>query len=368
MKGMKGEGEAIILVIALIVGIIAFLLIFSGGIFGGGGFIFGSTALPTQSFSDNVVSVNNKLISDQTPFDGQQTSIEFSVRNNGQGTVKGVEVVLEPPTGFTSSMTCGKQTSCKFDLEEGDEIDVVIKLIANEGISQIVNSDIKYSVRYPYTGEREAHIPIVKDRRDLPRGQSFFVSDPSIGPIEARIGTPPSRPTINGGSAVYALDDIDFEIKFDISRIGGGFFSNVAPIELNDNQLKISGTNVDLVFCDKVDETSGNLKEADGFEIPFSITCDFKPTATEQPVTDGRILIEYSYDYRLSFSDSFTIRPREVKEIETETSEGTDETGGDGFDTTDLIGGDSEEPVTEEGPGNPGSIGQVGGADLPGHR
>ena len=356
MKSTKGEGSEILIVIALIVGIIAFLLIFGGslglGNIGAGLGGFGGTALPAQTYSDNVVSVQNKLVSDSTPFNGQQTSIEFTVGNNGQGSVENVEVVLEPPTGFSSVLTCGKQSTCKFNLEEGEEIDVLIKLTADPTISQIIASDVKYSVKYPYSGEREAHIPIVKTRSDLPRGQSFFVSSPSIGPVEARIGTPPSRPTINGGSSVYALDGIDFEVKFDISRVGGGLFSSVAPIELNKDQLKITGTNLQIGFCDKIDEKTGTLKDADGFEIPFSVTCDFRPTASASQVTDGVIKVEFNYDYKLSFSDSFTIHPREVKEIDTGTTEGIE--GEEGIEAVDVVG-DGADPVE-----NIGSDGQQG--------
>lgn len=260
---MKGQGGVAILTLVVIIAAVVIVFLYAGNT--GFGFLGG---LQPLTFSNDVVAVSNKLVSDYSPHVGEKTTIEFSVRNQGRGKVSGVEVHLDNPTGFTSSLKCGDQSSsqdtqassCKFDLEQGDGRDIVISLTANEGITQVIPVQISYYVQYPYKGSREIHIPVVNSKNDLPKNQHFFVDEPGYGPIQVSVSPPDSRPTANGGSEIFAVSDIPIVMGFSVDNVGGSSSGNVQPVLMKGKDFTITPTNLVPTYCDKIDIQSGSLK------------------------------------------------------------------------------------------------------------
>lgn len=330
---MKGDsGAAIVVVVLIIVGIVALFLYFGNQ----GISFFGFWNVQPIVYSNDVVTVSDNFVSDKVPYEGQRTTIEFTVRNNGKGIMDGkngkgpVEVSLDPPTGFTSSVKCGDKPSCKFDLDEGEAVDVVVTLTAISGITQIIPVDVRYSVNYPYAGEREIHIPIVSSKNELPKGQSSFTSDPTFGPIQVSITPPAARQVSDGGSAIFTItgakeeDRIPVELGFRVDNVGSGGFGTVEPLLMSGDDLKLALTNFKTDFCDKIDPATNTLKVKEsvnpdlvssGQEVPFDVSCTFEPTSTES-VADGVIKINYKYNYKISFSEQFSILPKGVPKIE----------------------------------------------------
>lgn len=311
MKGQAAVAAVIIIVIAIVV-----LFVYFGQ---GGISLPGFTGAQEIVYNNAVVTVTDKMVSDRVPFDGQKTTIEFTVRNNGKGEVKGVSVSLEPPTGFTSSLKCGDASSaarkCTFDMDEGDATDVLITLTALEGITQILPVDVRYSVEYKYSGEREVHIPVVGDRDDPPRGQTFFTGDSSIGPLQISVTPPPARQTADGRSAVFAVSGIPFKLDFSISDVGGVGTGSVEPVVLKGNQLTLeTSQNLKIIFCDKIDADTKALKDDE--EVPFDESCRFEATGAGGEVADSSVKIKLNeYAYKISLVDSFTIVPRESRDV-----------------------------------------------------
>ncbi len=329
---MKGQsGAAVVVVLLIIVGIVALFWYF--GSFGGQGNLLNLFS-PVQPvvYSNDVITASDKFVADNVPYEGQLTTIEFTVRNNGKGVMDGkfgkgpVEIVLEPPTGFTSSVKCGDKSSCIFSLEEGEAVDAVITLTAIKGVTQIIPTDVRYSVSYPYAGEREIHMPIVSDKDELPKGQSFFVSEPSFGPIQISVTPPKARVAPDGSSAVYAISGIPVKLEFTVENVGSGGFGTVKPVFMQGDDLKLTLANFETVSCNKIDPATNALKSEEpeggsqlvvsGQEVPFDVSCTFKPIAGKESVTDGVIKINYKYNYKILFSEQFNILPIGVPKIE----------------------------------------------------
>lgn len=330
---MKGDsGAAILVVVLIIVGIVALFLYFGNQ----GISFFGFWNVQPIVYSNDVVTVSDNFVSDKVPYESQRTTIEFTVRNNGKGIMDGkngkgpVEVSLDPPTGFTSSVKCGDKPSCKFDLDEGEAVDVVVTLTAISDITQIIPVDVRYSVNYPYTGEREIHIPIVSSKNELPKGQSSFISDSTFGPVQVSITPPAARQISDGGSAIFTItgakeeDRIPVELGFRVDNVGSGGFGTVEPLLMSGDDFKLTLTNFKTGFCDKIDPATNTLKVKESFnpdlvssgqEVPFDVSCTFEPTSTES-VADGVIKINYKYNYKISFSEQFNILPKGVPKIE----------------------------------------------------
>lgn len=366
---MKGQA-ALLIIVLIVVGIVA-LFYFSGS----SGFSLASLGFTGQGivYSNDVIQVTDKLVSDNQPYDGETTSIEFTVKNAGKGPIDGkngrgpVEVSLEPPTGFTSIMKCGDKPSCKFTMDEGEAVDVTISLTAQKGVTQIIPVDVRYSVKFPYSGEREAHIPIVKDKNSLPKGQSFFVGDSTYGPIQVSVTPPDSRTTPNGGSAIYAVDNpsvtTPVKMQFSVSNVGNGGAGLVRPVFMQGDDLKLVLRNLAIQHCDKIDENTGALKvqvsgsgsstqvsdstsgsqtqdqnsaspptvpttqqssssqtPTIGQKVPFDVTCTFLPKAASD-FTDGVMGFQYKYTYEISFLDQFEILPTNVPKIQNPTGQ-----------------------------------------------
>ena len=250
---MKGDSWIIAVIILALVGFIAFIFMSANGgtgfnFFGGGG----------QVFSNDVLTVYDHIISDRAPYDGEKTTIEFSVKNAGKGKLENVEIVLDPPTGFTSQIKCGSFGSCKFTLEQGDAIDVLITLTAVKGVTQIVPVDVRYSIKYPYKGEREVQVPIVANRKEVPKGQTFLMSDNSYGPVQVSFSTPEARET-GQGSSVFAVSGIPMKLEMGLSDVGGSQGGIVRPVLMKGDDFKLVTSNFKIVFCDRLG-TDGTLK------------------------------------------------------------------------------------------------------------
>jgi hypothetical protein len=315
----KGEGEsAIVIVGIIIVGVIVLYLYFQNA----SNLSLPGFLQPGIVYSDDVIQVVDKFIYDQSVFEGQTTTIEFTVVNNGPKDIKGVKVSLDPPTGFKSSIKCGNKPSCNFDLQKGELVDVTIYLTANKGVTQVTSSDIHYSVSYNYDGEREFRIPIVNNKNP-PAGQGFLASSNSYGPVHLEYDMPKSRPISGGGSVVYAYSDIPFDISFHVVHVGSSF-NHVEPILMSGEMLKFDRLDgFDILRCDKIDKNTKALIEFNnnvgdrllpfgGFEVPFDFECTFQPNKKEE-FYDGIISFKWKYPYKISFFDTLTILPKGEK-------------------------------------------------------
>lgn len=361
---MKGDSAAAVLIIVLIIiGIVALFYFY------GGGFLSGFSGIISQQpivYSNDVIQVSDKLVSDSEPYAGQKTTIEFTVRNAGDKNVKGVSVDLEPPTGFTSAVKCGEKSSCTFDLDRGDAADVVITLTAipKEQVTQLIPVTVRYSVKYSYNGEREIHIPIVGNKNELPKGQSFFVSEPTFGPVQVQVTPPDSRQAPDGSTSVYAIggtNPIPIELGFSVQGVGSGFYGSPEPLVMQGDDLKlVLDKNFKPLHCDNIDteKVSGNsfpLKvkplgtQEVGIEVPFDVKCTIEPAA--QKLTDGVVKINYNYVYKISFSDIFVILPTSIPDIVPPA-----ETGG-----TSVLGQKTIKDAGSASVQSANSIGKTGG-------
>lgn len=365
---MKGDsGTAVIAIIVLVIAVVVLFLYFGGS---GALSVFGLSYVQPIVYSNDIITVSDKFVSDNVPYTDQETTIEFTVKNNGRGATKGVQVILDPPTGFTSQMKCGDRESCTFDLPEGDSVNVLITLKAISGVTQIIPTDVRYSVKYPYEGFREIHIPIAASKDTLPKGQVFFVSDATYGPIQLSVTPPQPRPTADGGSAEFAVSGISVEVGFRVDNVGGGGFGTVKQVVLRggdaSNYLKFSKLdNLDIVFCDKIDATTKELKAISGiskigqtgFEVPFDISCTLKPTG-KGDITDGLIRADYKYDYEIDFSEKFSILPKCVPKIQSTSGLVTPDencpTGGATASSDSTTSGSAPSDTSSSTP-NPGS-------------
>lgn len=275
---MKGDSWIVAVIILAILAFVFYIFYSAGGaglgLFGGGsGYVF----------SNDVLTVYDHIISDRAPYDGEKTTIEFSVKNAGKGTMKGIEVLIDPPTGFASQIKCGSFGSCKFDLEQGDAVDVLITLTAVQGVTQIIPVDVRYSIKYPYKGEREVQVPIVANRKEVPRGQTFLMSDNSYGPVQVSFSTPDARET-GQGSSVFAVSGIPMKLEMSVSDVGGSQGGTVRPILMKGDDFKLVLSNFKTIFCDRLDAASNTLKVGSGTTSPTTST---SKTATPTSGTQG---------------------------------------------------------------------------------
>lgn len=356
MTEMKGDSTGAIVVIVLIVIVIVAVFLLYGNIFNG--------ANGPIIYSNDGISIEQKFVFDRAPYEGQKTTIEFAVKNNGKGEVEKVKLSLEPPTGFKSHLLTrcddifknsfiGNPSWCEigegkfnyeFNLEEGDAEFSMITLEAISGITQVIPVSVRYSISYPYKGEREFHMPIVLTRDDLPKGQTYFISDSTYGPIQVDVVPPASREVPSGGTAVYAIAGTQIKFDFSVSNVGTSQYGAIDPVIMSRDDLKLSLKSFKPVFCDKMDEASdGTLKlkdiyaseEKSGFvtrlTVPFQVKCVLEAVGKEGEVVDGSVKFDFNYNYRISVVDNFNIIPRGVPKVLPEEPEKNNQEAGGEF-------------------------------------
>ncbi len=311
---MKASSNPIIIII-FILAIGGFAYIYStGGIPSSFQFESGT---PLILYNNEIIKISNKFISDNSPFSGQSSNIEFVLTNVGNaGTIKGVNIELNPTTGFNSDITCNNLSCSNLEILEGEDVNVIISLTAltrEEGITQITPVDVRYSISFPYIGEREASIPILNNRNTLPQGQKFSLGHQSNGPIGVNI-IPPSPRSTGDTTEIFAINEIPIKITYSFNNLGNSFGGVINPITFKENQINIITSNLEYIFCDKLND-SGTIKEdINKIDIPFQIICTYEPKSVDD-FTLGNIKVKYEYNYKISFTDKFIINPKEATEI-----------------------------------------------------
>ena len=304
MKGVSGGAVVLILLILVVVG-----YLFLSGAFTGQQCLVNCG---TVSYSNNVISLENKIVSVVNPISGSKTNIEFNVKNNGDKTVNDVSVDFGNPAGFSAvNLDCGtgaqkkSATSCSFNLDSLDDRKIVTTLTA-ASFSSLTTVDIFYKIEYPYSGSRSGMIPVLgKNVASLPPGISFTQAPGTIGPVQATIQPPVGALGQQGGATShenFAKEGRQFHITFDIQNIGNAKQVILAKQKI----LTLDGA--DIEACNKLDNSGMMLGDE---KLPLTVQCTLTPTFTNIELYKFiNVNVNYQYDYTLQFTDRFTILPK----------------------------------------------------------
>ncbi len=299
----KGQAAAGIIAIAVIVLVLIFVFMY-----------YKPQTNHGIEYKNDIVTVEETVVSNSNPSPGSTTSISILIKNNGDKPVD-VEVNFDNIAGLNfKELYCesGKQEfhSCIF--EEIDPLDIrniVLTLEVPE--ETISNPFVEYYVKYTYSGYRKANIPIVDNILRTPIGK-FSQSEPSIGPVVLEFEFPAQKEIRKDSQVIkeyWVVADNPFELKVKLRHVGS--LSNIEPIKIKKGSLILdlrgnfrvaSGLKCDF------EEKDGKLYSKEDIEVPGELKCNLESTLTPEPETLGTIWAEFTYDYQYRRKEGFTIK------------------------------------------------------------
>lgn len=326
---IMGKGAAaaiIILLIIVVIGAVFILPMLQDG-------IRPSDGEPLIEYSNDIIQVEFKTISNKEPVVGSKSAISFWVVNKGDKSVNlTVNFFDWPGFGKPELKECGAQlgradsgenssVKCIFDNEDGDNnlksLDrrrIVLELPAVQPGTHLVS----YSLNYTYNGSREAFIPIVDGSTITKPPTAFRQSDPTVGPVAVSFKPPIGRETEEDGRMIqenFAVKGELFTLEFTIDHIGRPS-GKLVPIKLE--EMKVLANKIvpdaENIWCNALDFEPKNdgwallepNKEED-LSLPLDVICTFRATDKVDGLETATIKVEFSYPYEFIITDDFTI-------------------------------------------------------------
>lgn len=308
---MRGQAAFAVILIIAIIAVVGYLLYSSGG--------FPGQSIGTVTYSNNVLSLDDKTVTSRTTFPGDTIGIGFNLQNNGDREISDIRVSFNLPAYVESStIKCGfvadslKGSFCDIrSIESLDQqpVSLDMKLVGDIGTSSSISIPVTYSVRYNYDGENFIRIPVVDDPDLVPSGLSYTIGTPTYGPVQVTIDPPVGREREVAGTRVvenFAFQDKPVSFKFRFSDVT----SSRSLVKLTREGLKITLDGLQLIpgGCDRLDD-SLNLKN-DEEELPLSISCSMRAVpSADGGVRFGEIHVSYAYEYTISGTENFVVTP-----------------------------------------------------------
>lgn len=311
----KGAGAGIVIVILLIVVV-------------GGIFLFypdiikikpGVEVQPIE-YKNDVITLENYMVTNRAPYENSITTIEFDVKNNGDKTIPYVEVYFFNRGGFTfEELKCEEVNSekvgnekCIFkNLESLDTRSVLLTLKAPDAEILTIDRTVSFSVKYDISGSREALIPIVDGITKKEPSGKFSQSTPSYGPVALDIEPKLEREIIIEGETTkeyWGVYGRTFETEFKFKHVGSE--QEVVDVNISKGKVmfKLSGLDVSG-DCD-FDKYQDYWYSKKWIIVPYdTLFCNFKPTEN-LPEYTAVITAEFSYIYEYLRDETFVVQPR----------------------------------------------------------
>jgi len=295
-------------------------------------------------YSNDIITVEERVVSTLNPYAGSTTTIDFLVQNNGDR-IEGVDVEVNffdiPGFNVTrlhcqNNETLAEGIGCYFrHIPPLDVRKVALTLQAppSDIIATPTTFTLSYYIAYNYTGYRKADIPVIDDITRHEPIAKFSQSTPSYGPVVFDFEPPVGREKKEDGKIIkeyWGVQGRPFEVKMRIEHVGSSSVGSVQPINISKGSVKL--------------ELKGDLRRAKGFPcnfcnatrpgdcpsemqdvligkdgrylfsekdviVPSELMCNFETTKTTQPEVIATIWAEFSYTYKYIRTETFTVQP-----------------------------------------------------------
>ena len=315
-----GKGQSGLLLL-IIIGIVVIVLFVAPQIFNS------STPVEPVRYRNDIITLENFEVSNLRPVKGSIITVSFDVTNNGDKSVDDVVIDLSGSTLATKDsidiIECQlgeinvKKKACLF--KKIDSLDSR-KVTVNFRASDTGPKNILVKVGYPYSGTREALIPIIDDKTIKRPPAQFRMSQPSFGPFSVEI-IPPTKG--------WAISDQPFEMKFKL-RYTGSTAAGVPTEGLNSLKIDEKRFLIDLSKELKVmekdkggylscqfepgvspdDKDSYPMINKRGIEVNKEYTCNLQATVKPGELFGykaGTISVKFFYDFEFQRIQSINV-------------------------------------------------------------
>lgn len=292
---------------------------------------FAGCTISEERIHPDVITVPEEdyVVHNTQPFAGDATTIEFNVVNEGKDTMNGIEVNFFDPSVFkVLSLNCGTKSSksgeksCILDnMESGKTRKVAITLLApDDDIKSPTPVDVKFYIKYDFTGSRTAIVPVVESVEEPPK--EYKPSGPSDGPVQLEFTPPVGGEQKQGQQTIerqWAHKDIPFEMKMSFKHVGSKKFGDVKePIVIKAGNLKIDldGAKVASIggkgVCRFFNDQGKSVVSKEDILVPDEISCSFISSREDFDKYYNMVFdASFTYTYQIIKTERFVIRPIE---------------------------------------------------------
>lgn len=271
-------------------------------------------------YKNDVITLENYMVTNKAPYGGSTTTIEFDIKNNGDKTISSVEVYFFDLGGFTvEELKCEEanpenNVKCVFkDIDPLDtrSVSLVLKAPSTERLA--IERSVSFYVEYGIEGSREAIIPIVDGISKKEPSGKFSQSKPSYGPVILDIKPKLEREIIVEGKNIkeyWGVYGKPFETEFKFNHVGTVGKTEDIIIPQGKVKLKLSGLKPHKdKYCDFVEQDDYWSSNKD-VKVPYgSLFCSFIPTEEGLAEYGAVISAEFSYIYRYLIEETFVVQP-----------------------------------------------------------
>jgi len=303
----KGSVGAIIAII-LIIAIIGFVI-----------FYFRRGEEGEKQIND-IITIESSSISTTTPYPGGTVTINLLIKHNGEKNLERVEVNFFDFPGFELvGLYCDRKkvrgSKCVFqNLEPYDtkEISITFRVPLQ---NYLKNPKVSYSIKYEYSGDRGAMIPIIDGvTREEPLA-SFQQAPPTQGPVVASFELPVQSWKEEDNRRIplhWGVKDQPFELKVKFEHRGtvGGVQDIVIEkgkvvLDIGDElkRAKIDGE----LRCD-FEGTSQLVSTKDVKVSKDVLICNLMNKNDFEAEIDPYVWVHFEYLYEFQRTETFTVK------------------------------------------------------------
>ena len=302
-----------------------FLAVFvSGCITLGGG--------PGIQYKNDVITVEDYVITETNPIPGSTTTIKFLLRNNGDREVPRAVVDFYDTKGLKTSVNCKNENqlndhSCQYTKiasfdDRTFEITFTIPNKEEIDVRGATTFNINYKIEYDYQGSRRITIPVIDDTRLKEPRTKYQTGQPSVGPIVAEFAPPVGRTTKKDSQVIkeyWGVRNSPFEIKVSFKNVGTTTVGQIKPVNISAGKatLKLTGLHTDSQRRCDFSGTSGTISSKFDITVPDNLVCNFiadfnnvcPPTCEKTVAVDAL----FSYTYSIQRSETLQITVERVR-------------------------------------------------------
>ena len=287
------------------------------------------TTGPGAFYKNDVITLEDYVITETKPIPGSTTTIKFLIRNNGDKEVPRVRIDFFDTKGIQTEVECknGNTLSdreCEYNnIESLDErsFAITFKIPDQKDIAGPASFNINYQIEYEYQGSRRITIPVIDFDKIKKPLTKFQTGQPSIGPIAVEFDPPVGSTSRRDSQIVkeyWGTKGEALEVKVNFKQVSSSSVGQVIPtkVEAGKASLKLIGMTVDGKRRCDFEGTSGTISSKFDVTVPASIVCNFRADSFAGQEKTVSIDAQFSYTYQIQRSETITINVERTRQIE----------------------------------------------------
>lgn len=285
---------------------------------------------PASFYSNDVISIENYVLTDSQPVPGGTTSIKFDLRNNGQDPVPRVVVNFFDTQGLSTSVNCNGGTklsgsSCEYDNIPSlntRSFSITFNIPGKSDIQGPISLNFNYEIDYDYHGSRRIVLPVIDTSQETQPITQYTISDPSVGPISADFDPPIGRTTQNSNNQpvqeYWGAKGDSFEIKTHFNLVASNTIGTIVPVTLKTGHVKLQLGGISVDSSRRCDFSGSTGTISSTFDVTASgdtntLVCSFRASSFSTP--EKIVSVDALFDYTMQIFRSATVMVTPQKNV-----------------------------------------------------